>query len=148
MLPEPGEISLLRLHGGMHPENPLLLKVTYDHTYEYSWEMKKCGHHGTGFLLIISETAYRFEYSRHYNPLHWCVPRGHTVYRSVTHGPPVRLRAHVSALVEVVFILRHDFSLRNFVNHVWLTTHIHLMPKLRMRGAIPPLPHTSSWPGA
>jgi len=28
---------------------------------------------------------------------------------------------------------------------VKLTTHLHLAPRLRMRGAIPPLPNTSSW---
>jgi hypothetical protein len=26
--------------------------------------------------------------------------------------------------------------------------HLHLVPRLTMRGAIPPLPHTSSWRGA
>jgi hypothetical protein len=26
-----------------------------------------------------------------------------------------------------------------------LTIHLHLVPRLRMRGAIPPLPYTSSW---
>jgi hypothetical protein len=30
---------------------------------------------------------------------------------------------------------------------VKLTTHLHLVPKLRIRGAIPPLHHTSSWRG-
>jgi len=30
---------------------------------------------------------------------------------------------------------------------VKLTTQPHLIPKLRMRGNIPPLPHTSSWRG-
>jgi hypothetical protein len=29
-----------------------------------------------------------------------------------------------------------------------MTTHLRLVPKLRIRGAIPPLPHTSSWSGA
>jgi len=31
---------------------------------------------------------------------------------------------------------------------VKLTTHLHLVPRLRMRGYIHPLPHTSSWGGA
>jgi hypothetical protein len=31
---------------------------------------------------------------------------------------------------------------------VKLTTHLHLVPKLRMRGVVPPHPYTSSWPGA
>jgi len=26
-----------------------------------------------------------------------------------------------------------------------LTTHLHLVPKLRMTGSIPPLPHVPSW---
>jgi len=30
---------------------------------------------------------------------------------------------------------------------VKLNTHLHLVPMLRMCGAIPPLPNTSSWPG-
>jgi hypothetical protein len=30
---------------------------------------------------------------------------------------------------------------------VKLTTYLHLVPRLRMRGAILPLPHTSSWIG-
>jgi hypothetical protein len=30
---------------------------------------------------------------------------------------------------------------------VKLTTHLHLVPRSRMRGAIPPLPHTPSWRG-
>jgi hypothetical protein len=29
-----------------------------------------------------------------------------------------------------------------------MTTHLLLVPKLRMRGAIPPLPHTPAWRGA
>jgi len=29
-----------------------------------------------------------------------------------------------------------------------LTTHLHLVPRSRMHGAIPPLPNTSSWRGA
>jgi hypothetical protein len=29
-----------------------------------------------------------------------------------------------------------------------LTTHLHLVQRSRMRGAIPPLPNTSSWRGA
>jgi hypothetical protein len=32
--------------------------------------------------------------------------------------------------------------------YVKLTTHLHLVPKLRIRGAIPPFPHVSSWRGA
>jgi len=31
---------------------------------------------------------------------------------------------------------------------VKLTTHFHLVPRLRIHGAIPPLPNTSSWRGA
>jgi hypothetical protein len=31
---------------------------------------------------------------------------------------------------------------------VKLTTHLHLVPRPRMYGAIPPLPNTSSWRGA
>jgi len=31
---------------------------------------------------------------------------------------------------------------------VKLSIHLHLVPKLRIRGAIPPLPHTSSLRGA
>jgi len=31
---------------------------------------------------------------------------------------------------------------------VKLTTHLHVMPRLGMRGAMPPLPNTSSWRGA
>jgi hypothetical protein len=31
---------------------------------------------------------------------------------------------------------------------VKLTNHLHTVPKLRMRGAIQSLPHTSSWRGA
>jgi hypothetical protein len=31
---------------------------------------------------------------------------------------------------------------------VKLTTHLHLVPRSRMRGTIPPLPSTSSWRGA
>jgi hypothetical protein len=31
---------------------------------------------------------------------------------------------------------------------VKLTTHLHLVPSSRMRGAIPPFPNTSSWRGA
>jgi hypothetical protein len=31
------------------------------------------------------------------------------------------------------------------VSVVNLTSHVHLMPRLRMRGAIPPLANTSSW---
>jgi len=30
---------------------------------------------------------------------------------------------------------------------VKLTTHFHLVPRLRMHGCVSPLPHTSSWPG-
>jgi len=29
-----------------------------------------------------------------------------------------------------------------------LTTHLRLVPRSRIRGAIPPLPNTPSWPGA
>jgi len=29
-----------------------------------------------------------------------------------------------------------------------LTSHLHLVPSLRMREAIPPLPHAPSWRGA
>jgi hypothetical protein len=32
--------------------------------------------------------------------------------------------------------------------HVELTTHLHIVPGLKMLGAIPPLLHTSSWLGA
>jgi hypothetical protein len=31
---------------------------------------------------------------------------------------------------------------------VKLSTHLHLVPRLRMREIIPPLPHTFSWSGA
>jgi hypothetical protein len=34
-----------------------------------------------------------------------------------------------------------------FYRSLKLTTHLHLVPRLRMRGAVPPLFHTSSWRG-
>jgi hypothetical protein len=40
------------------------------------------------------------------------------------------------------------FSLWQSGRDVKLTTHLHLVPRSRMRGAIPPLPNTSSWRGA
>jgi hypothetical protein len=43
---------------------------------------------------------------------------------------------------------RGSFPRKSSGRVVKLTTHLHLMPRLRMRGAVPPLPHTSSWRGA
>jgi len=40
---------------------------------------------------------------------------------------------------------RRLFSSGKSGRGVKLTTHIYIQPRLRMRGAIPPLPHTSSW---
>jgi len=34
------------------------------------------------------------------------------------------------------------------VRSVKLTTHLNLVPRLKMGGAVPPFPHTSSWCGA
>jgi hypothetical protein len=42
---------------------------------------------------------------------------------------------------------REIFTWVKGVRGVKLTTHLHLVQRLRMRGAIPPLPHTS-WRGA
>jgi len=52
-------------------------------------------------------------------------------------GPPSLLHNGYRGL------LRRDYSDRN----VKLTTHLHLVPRLKMRGDIPPLPHTSSCRG-
>jgi len=38
-------------------------------------------------------------------------------------------------------------SLRVMWPGLRMTTYLHLVPRLRMWGAIPPLPHTSSWCG-
>jgi len=43
---------------------------------------------------------------------------------------------------------RRLFPRRQSGRSVWLTTYIHLLPRLRIYGAIPPLPITSSWHGA
>jgi hypothetical protein len=41
-----------------------------------------------------------------------------------------------------------DLSLGGKAAGVKLTAHLHLVPRSRMRGAIPPLPNTPSWRGA
>jgi hypothetical protein len=43
---------------------------------------------------------------------------------------------------------RGSFSGDEAAGGVKLTTHLHLVPKSRMRGSIPPLPTTPSWRGA
>jgi hypothetical protein len=42
----------------------------------------------------------------------------------------------------------HPASYPKGTRGVKLTTHLHLVPRSRMHGAIPPLPNTSSWRGA
>jgi len=43
---------------------------------------------------------------------------------------------------------RGSYPLRKSGQSVKLTTHLNAVPRLRIRGDIPPLPHTCSWHGA
>jgi len=61
-----------------------------------------------------------------------------------------RFRVHIvfgSHLPPSLLSTGDSFNGGKVAGGVKLTTHLHLAPRLRIRGVIPPLSHTSSWRG-